>query len=139
MEENKATWQSALITYITDNSDKIKALKEKEAEVRQLKKEIEGTAAKPSDYAVFKKQLTNQWDLVVEKAAEGADKRISAEGNVLKLNLENQQLEVEVKTSKRVDYKKVIDTLIIDGLVSHEDMEKYLEDNAKEVKSFYLK
>lgn len=138
MEKNN-TWQELLISHISQNSEKIKRIKQIEAEARQLKKEVEGTAAKPSEYAEFKKQLLSHWDTVIDKASTTEDKRVSTEGNVLKLALEGQQLEVEVKTSKRVDQKKVLDKLVIDGLVSPDVMEKYLEDNTKEVKSFYLK
>ncbi|MFV0534015.1 MAG: hypothetical protein ACK5MR_10220 [Cumulibacter sp.] len=50
-------WKETLITLLNDNIPDLKELRKLESEARQFKKKIEGTATKPSEFAIFKKQL----------------------------------------------------------------------------------
>lgn len=133
-------WKETLITLLNDNIPDLKELRKLEAEARQFKKKIEGTATKPSEFAIFKKQLMENWETVLSLVdKEQEETEIKLEGTKLILENKGENVELEVRTSSRVDSNAVLNQLAIDGIVDIETIESYKEKFTKESKSFIIK
>lgn len=140
------SWKEKLISFVDTYKDQLTSLKVEQANLRALEKDLKGSTNEPSKYTItlneikdnlttLYKQFEHQQDDIINIVV---DKELKPKG--ISVKGQNGEITTITATSRStIDYKKILDELIIDAKITHEDLEKYIERNTTTIKIVSVK
>ena len=133
-----------LFNGLNENKDLIRELAISEKRVREIKKKLVGTATKPSVYSELLKTSLSYYDFLLEefdksKAAVITDS--NGVPNKLKINFddENDNVIVSKKTTITVNYKNILNDLLIQEKITKVEMDKLISEYTKITEGINIK
>ena len=138
-QDMNETWKNKLINFGDTYADVLTNLKSNEATVRLQSKNLKGSLDEPTPYALILEDVKDNFEQIVAELKSDVDEKIqlcygrTGVVNGLIINDVNTQLggerklTISVNSSNKVNYEKLIDNLLLDGVLTHEIINKYKE------------
>lgn len=129
-------WGLRLKEFVDKYKQELTDLKIEQANVKAKEKNLKGTPSAPTHYALELNAIKESLETLYKQFSHQSDPHITLifdkEGNPKGVNVVGSTGEVtSIGTSKRetTNYQKMIDEMIIDGIITHEQVNKYKEKN----------
>lgn len=140
------SWKETLISFVDTYKDQLTSLKVEQANLRALEKDLKGSTNEPSKYTITLNEIKNNLTTLYKQFEHQQDDTITIvvdkdlKPKGISIKGQNGEITTITTTSRAtVDYKKILDELIIDAKITHEDLEKYIERNTTTTKIVSVK